>query len=112
MNRRADLIERSRTRSAVAAFASPVGKSPNKRVRFQKNNLQLPQYWFNGDPSNHVEIISKQQKQCTYCKYLMAKAKLENTTPLPDISKPSRECFACGDHLCSLHFKLFHQKED
>jgi hypothetical protein len=51
---------------------------------------------------------------CTYYKYIRARAKADGvpTTLLPTISKPARQCFACGYHLCRPRFNVFHLKED
>jgi hypothetical protein len=75
-------------------------------------NPQLPAYRFQGDPEQHVPYVGKEQRACTYCKYLFAIAKKDGDNPLPEVARPSRRCFLCNDHLCSLHFELFHSKED
>jgi hypothetical protein len=81
-------------------------------------NPQLPAaYQLQGDPEQHVPFttIGKERRACTayYCKYLFAIAKKDGDNPLPEIARPSsRRCFLCNDHLCSLHFELFHSKED
>jgi hypothetical protein len=75
-------------------------------------NPQLPAYQFQGDPGQHVPFIGKEQRACTYCNYLFAIAKKDGDNPLPEVTIPSRCCFfLCNDHLCSLHFELFHSKE-
>lgn len=111
MNDRADFIERQRTRSAAAALLSPPPiEQKGKRSRMKKHEPELPHYRFHGKKEDHVAVITTKQLCCTYCKYLRAKAKADGTTPLPSICRPARACLACNDHLCSIHFDLFHRR--
>lgn len=108
LNKRAQFIETQRTRTAVAAFTSPSSQGKEKRNRMSAKQPQLPSYRFDGERKDHAQVISKEQRRCTYCKYELAVAKLNGTEPLPNVARPSRKCLVCGDHLCNVHFDLFH----
>jgi hypothetical protein len=108
LNHRAAFDEQQNTRRAVAAFISPNGKGGSKRSRISNKNPQLPSYRFEGIKDEHIPTISTDQNGCTSCRFEYAKAKLEGTTPLPKVSKPSRKCLRCGDHLCMIHFGPFY----
>ena len=109
LNRRAHFAETARTRQAVACLSTPSSGKKKKRIRMSSKQPQLPDYRFKGDPEDHIAIVVNEQQGCTYCKYERALAKLSGTQTLPTLSRPSRKCLACGDHLCSLHFDLFHK---
>jgi hypothetical protein len=108
LNHRAQFVETARTRTAVALFASPAEKRKEKRSRMSAKNPELPSYRLQGDRSQHVAVLVKEQKRCTYCKWEHARDKMNGTMPLPTIARPARKCLACGDHLCTQHFDLFH----
>jgi hypothetical protein len=111
MNHRAQFIETARTRTAIATLTSPSEKRKEKRARISAKNPELPPYPLQGDRSNHVAIVVKEQRRCSYCKWQNACAKINGTVPLPAIVRPARKCLACGDHLCHQHFDLFHTPE-
>jgi hypothetical protein len=111
LNRRAQFMDLQATQRATVDFVSP-NKATAKRTRMSSTNPQLPAYQFQGGPEQHVPYVGKEQRACTYCKYLFAIAKKDGDNPLPEVARPSRRCFLCNDHLCSLHFELFHSKED
>jgi hypothetical protein len=112
LNRRAQFMDLQATRRATVDFVSP-NKATAKRTQMSSTNPQLPAYRFQGDPEQHVPYVGKEQRARTYCKYLFAIAKKDGDNPLPEVAtRPSRCCFLCNDHLCSLHFELFHSKED
>jgi hypothetical protein len=100
------------TPRATVDFISPNKASGPKRTQMSSMHPQLPAYRFQGDPEQHVPFIGKEQRACTYCKYLFAIAKKDGDNPLPEVARPSCHCFLCNGHLCSLHFELFHSKED
>jgi hypothetical protein len=104
----AQFMETQRTRTAIAAFTSPGSKGKDKRSRMSSKKPQLPSYQFNVAREHHVAIVTDLQRRCAYCKYLLAVAKLNGTDPLPTVARPARKCLICGDHLCSVHFDLFH----
>jgi hypothetical protein len=108
LNRRAQFMDlQATTRRATVDFVSPNKGSGPKRTQMSSTNPQLPAYRFQGDPEQHVPYGGKEQRACTYCKYLFAIAKKDGVNPLPEVARPSRCCFACNNHLCSLHFKPF-----
>jgi hypothetical protein len=72
------------------------------------HDVELPQYRFNGDPKDNVEVVTGKHKQRLHCKYRQAKAKLEGVTKHHLYQK----CLRCGDHICQPHFKLWHSKDD
>jgi tRNA A37 methylthiotransferase MiaB len=108
MNERADFWEKQRTRAAVAAILSPPDSIKKKRMSHTKPTL--PEYRLSGRPTDHIIVMTGTQRSCTYCRYLYAKAKQNETTPLPKVKKPIRKCLVCGDHLCSDHFEDFHKE--
>lgn len=108
-NDRAEFFERQRTRAAVSTILSP--PSSNSKKRMSHTKPKLPEYRLSGQPTDHVIVISDSQRSCTYCRYLYAKAKQNETQPLPKVKKPTRKCLVCNDHLCSDHFDVFHKVE-
>ena len=112
LNRRAKFAESQRTRQAFASLNTPTSSSKKKRIRMSSTKPKLPQYRLQGERSDHVKVVTKEQQGCTYCKYERAMAKINGTLPIPPLARPSRKCLTCGDHLCSLHFDLFHTAED
>ena len=109
MNQRADFIDKKLTRAAVSAILSP--PSSNKKQRMSHTKPTLPEYRLTGRRTDHIIVMADTQKSCTYCRYLYAKAKQNQTTP-PRVKKPLRKCLVCGDHLCSDHFDEFHKVEE
>ena len=110
LNKRAQFMESQRTRAAIAAFTSPGSQGKEKRLRMSSKKPQLPSYRFDGNPEEHVPVLTDQQRRCTYSRYELALAKLNGTRPLPTCSRPGRKCYACGDNLCGVHFELFHTR--
>lgn len=91
------------TRCAVADFISP-NKTPGpKRVQMSNKNLKLPSYSLEGPKEQHVPVVVKEQKACTYCKYKYAVAKKKDgVTQLLAVARPAtKKCFLCNNHLCS-----------
>jgi hypothetical protein len=73
LNHRTQFVETARTRTAVASFASPVARTQQRRKRMSRKNPALPSYCLQRDRSNHVPIVVlREQKRCTYCKWLYA----------------------------------------
>jgi hypothetical protein len=111
LNNRADYFERQRTRAAIQALTSPPSSATKKpRIRMKKTDPQLPLYRFSGRRQDHVHVITTEQRGCTYCKYLRAKAKAADEELLPEVSRPLKKCLMCGDNLCALHFDAFHER--
>jgi thioredoxin-related protein len=50
------------------------------------------------------------QNACRYCANLKAVAKLDGTTPLPDITRPKRMCNYGKNHFCLVHVVLYHSE--
>ena len=109
MNQWADFIERQRTRAAVAALLTPPLAKQKKRMSHTRPTL--PNYQFNGRPTDHLVVMTEVQMLCTYCRYLYAKAKQNGTISLPRVKKPQCKCLICSDHLFHDHFDVFHQEE-
>ncbi|KAG7338421.1 PB1 domain containing protein [Nitzschia inconspicua] len=109
-NKRAMSVEAQRPGTDISPFTSPASpRASNKRTRMSSKKPHLPLHRFDGEGKNHVAVIVKEQRRCTYCKYEFAMAKLNGTHPLPTVARPSRKCSTCGDHLCKPHFEVFHQ---
>jgi hypothetical protein len=96
LNRRAQFMDLQSTRRATVDFVSPNKASGPKRTRMSSTNPQLPAYRFQGDPEHHAPYVGKEQRACTYCKYLFAIAKKDGVNPLPEVARPSRRCFLCN----------------
>ena len=110
LNQRADYEEYQFTRRQAAALATPPSTGKGKRQRVSTKTPSLPTRRFAGAKEDHVAVLDDDQKACRYCCYVRAVAKLEGTTPLPEVARPRRMCFYCKDHLCTLHFDLYHSQ--
>ncbi len=109
LNQRAHSEEYPLTRHRFAAVQTPPSSAnKTKRSRVSATAPALPTHRFGGMKKDHVAIITKRQNACRYCAYLRAVAKLEGTTPVPDVARPSRMCNYCKDHVYHLHFELYH----
>jgi hypothetical protein len=113
LNNRAAFLEQQVTRRAAASFISPQGKhgTSSKRSRMSNRTPTLPEYRLEGSPEEHIAVVTNNQKRCTYCAFLYAKAKLDAAHPLPKVERPTRKCLRCGDHLCYMHFAMFHSED-
>jgi hypothetical protein len=87
---------------------------PNRprRVCMSSTNPQLPACQFSGNPEQHVFILGKEQRACTYCNYVYAIATMHEVNPLSEVARPSRQCFLCNNHQGSIQFNQFHRKGD
>ena len=76
----------------------------------------LPDYRFNGMPSEHVPITDEAlllpkptPRTCVYCAYELAMAKILGTE-LPTPKKTIKKCSYCQDYLCKHHFDAYHER--
>ena len=89
------------------------GKSPlrstNKRLRMSSMAPSLPGSRLKGDRSLHIEtfLAGKKQGSCRYCAYEAALRRRDGKdSPAP--VRTTKICLACGVHLCSQHFDVYH----
>ena len=109
LNKRADAIEYGNTRQIIASLKTPPSTGKRKRMRMSHTRPDLPEYRRYGGRSEHQVCIGLKQRNCTYCAYLYALAKLDGSVELPVVRTPARYCSSsCQDHLCNDHFDVFH----
>jgi hypothetical protein len=112
LNQRAVYEEYQTTRaSAAAALMMPPAGSAKKRKRVSHKRPTLPDYRFLEKKEEHVPVLTAKQMSCPYCSYLRRDvAKLDGEQELPTVARPQKKCLMCDDHLCVLHFDLYHTR--